>query len=93
MIPGVTVQEAQETASHHGVHDLFNSGQAERMLFACTIFINIISTHPPIFILFWYTYLMKPASNNLSISLFITSFLSWAKRRRCCLTGLALGST
>jgi hypothetical protein len=38
----------------------------------------------------WYTSLMKLASNNLAISLFITSFLSWVKRWSHCLTGLAI---
>jgi hypothetical protein len=36
----------------------------------------------------WYTSLIKQASNNLAISPFITSFLSWAKWRSRCLTGL-----
>jgi hypothetical protein len=40
----------------------------------------------------WYTSLIKPKSNNLAISLFSTSFLSWVKWRSHCLMGLAFGS-
>jgi hypothetical protein len=50
-------------------------------LFECLVEISIFNTHPPIFILFWYKngfmsqsrwYIssMKPASNNLAISLY-----------------------
>jgi hypothetical protein len=35
---------------------------------------------------------MKPVSNSLAISFFITSFLSWAKRQSRCLTDLTFGS-
>jgi hypothetical protein len=56
MICQVTVQEAQDTAFHHGVRNLIDSGQAERIFFADTVEIIIINTHPPIFIIFEYKY-------------------------------------
>jgi hypothetical protein len=52
VIPQVIVEEAQETASHRGVHDLIDSEQVKKILFAGMVEISIINTHPPIFILF-----------------------------------------
>ena len=64
---------------------MIDSGQAEWIFFTSFVQISIINTHPPIFILLGYKYrigepirvvhfLDKPASSNLAISLFITSF-------------------
>jgi hypothetical protein len=56
MIPQVTIQEAQETASGRGVHNLVNSGQAKQIFFVGMVEISIINTYHLIFILFWYKY-------------------------------------
>jgi hypothetical protein len=56
MITRVTIKETLKVAAYHGVHDLINLKQAERIFFACLVEICIINTHPPIFILFRYKY-------------------------------------
>jgi hypothetical protein len=56
MIPRLTIQQAQDTASHRGVLDLINSGQAEWIFFVGLVEISIINTHPLIFILLGYKY-------------------------------------
>jgi hypothetical protein len=65
---------------------MIDPGKPEGIFFACLIKINIINTHPPIFILFWYKnrigepiwvvhFFKKSASNNLAISLSLLHIL------------------
>jgi hypothetical protein len=103
MIPRVAVEKTYKATTGCGAHNLIHPGLPEGIFFACLIKISIINTHLLIFIRLGtrtglashsrlYTSLMKLASNNLAISLFITYFLSWAKWRSHSLTGLTFGS-
>jgi hypothetical protein len=48
VVPGAAIEEAEQVAARHGVNDLINPRQLERVLGAVLVEVGVVDAHPPL---------------------------------------------